>query len=90
MLLCALGASSSTCQGDSGGPLTEGSPPVEVGIVDFGEQGCPADSAAGFTNVAAPEVRAFIEGSESPPVAARPTSPPVIRAVGPARWTSAR
>jgi hypothetical protein len=84
VILCAYGVSSASCQGDSGGPLTEGSPAVEVGMVDFGEKGCPVNSAAGYTNAAAPEVRAFIEGSESPPVAARAISPPVIRSVGPA------
>ncbi len=82
VILCAYGVSSAGCQGDSGGPLTEGSPAVEVGMVDFGEKGCPTGSLAGFTNVAAPEVRAFIEGSESPPVAARPNAAPVIRSVG--------
>jgi hypothetical protein len=82
VLLCATGAASSTCEGDSGGPLTAGSPAVEVGIVDFGLKGCPIGRANVFSNVAAPEVRAFIEGSETPPVAARPTSPPAIRAVG--------
>lgn len=84
IFLCAQSATSATCQGDSGGPLTEGSPAVQVGIVDLGPNGCPPGQADIFTNVAAPEVRAFIEGSESPPVAARPTSPPVIRSVGPA------
>ncbi len=83
VLLCAESSSSSTCQGDSGGPLTEGSPAVQVGIVDFGPRECPVGEPDGFTNVAAPEVRAFIEGSESPPVAARPISPPVIKSVGP-------
>ena len=82
MLLCAISSSSSTCRGDSGGPLTEGSPAVQVGVVDFGLQGCPANRPDGFTNVAAPEVRAFIEGNESPPVAARPAVPPLIRSVG--------
>jgi len=76
VLLCAISASSSGCEGDSGGPLTEGNPPVEVGVVDFGGATCPIGAINGFTNVAAPEVRAFIEGSESPPVAARQTSPP--------------
>jgi Trypsin len=83
VLLCAESTTSSTCQGDSGGPLTEGSPAVQVGIVDFGPKECPVGQPDGFTNVAAPEVRAFIEGSESPPVAARPISPPVIKSVGP-------
>ena len=82
VLLCALSASSSACNGDSGGPLTEGSPPVEVGIVDFGSKECPIGDYNAFTNVAAPEVRDFIEGSETPPLAARPTSLPVLRAVG--------
>jgi secreted trypsin-like serine protease len=82
VLLCAESSSSSTCQGDSGGPLTEGSPAVQVGIVDFGPKGCPVGGLNGFTNVAAPEVRAFIEGSQTPPEAARPTSPPVITSVG--------
>ena len=82
VLLCALSATSTTCKGDSGGPLTEGSPAVQVGVVDFGLEGCPVNRPDGFTNVAAPEVRDFIEGSESPPVAARPTSPPLIKSVG--------
>jgi hypothetical protein len=80
VLLCAQSATSSTCQGDSGGPLTEGSPAVQVGIVDFGAHECPAGQPGGFSNVAAPEVRAFIEGSETPPVAPRPSSAPVLRA----------
>ena len=43
VLLCAISATSDDLQGDSGGPLTEGSPAVEVGIVDFGVEGCPVD-----------------------------------------------
>ena len=84
MLLCAESPSSSGCQGDSGGPLTEGTPAVEVGIVDFGAKECPVGHPSAFTNIAAPEIRDFIEGSESPPVAPRPTSPPAIKSVGPA------
>ncbi len=82
VLLCAISETSATCQGDSGGALTEGSPAAQVGIVDFGLQGCPVNRPSGFTNVAAPEVRAFIEGDESPPMAARPSSPPVIKPAG--------
>jgi hypothetical protein len=82
VLLCAESTSSSTCQGDSGGPLVEGSPSVQVGIVDFGAKECPVGGIDGFSNLAAPEIRAFIEGSQSPPVAARPTSPPVLKSVG--------
>jgi secreted trypsin-like serine protease len=85
VLLCAVSAHSSTCQGDSGGPLTEGNPAVEVGIVDFGAKECPVGAPDVFTNIAAPEIRDFIEGSESPPIAARLTSPaPSIKSVGPA------
>ncbi len=83
VLLCASGPTSAGCQGDSGGPLTEGSPPVEVGTVDFGLFGCPTGSSAAFSNVAAPEVRDFIEGSETPPIAPRQTGPAVIKASGP-------
>ncbi len=82
VLLCAESASSSGCQGDSGGPLTEGSPAVEVGIVDFGGKECPVAHPNVFTNIAAPEIRDFIEGSESPPVAPRQTSPPVMKWFG--------
>jgi secreted trypsin-like serine protease len=82
VLLCAVSAHSSTCQGDSGGPLTEGNDPaVQVGIVDFGAAECPVGSPDAFTNLAAPEVRDFIEGSETPPVAARPTAPPAIKQI---------
>ncbi len=84
VLLCAESSNSSGCQGDSGGPLTEGAPAVEVGIVDFGAKGCPVGHPSAFTNIAAPEIQEFIKGNESPPVAARPTSPPVIKSVGPA------
>jgi hypothetical protein len=82
VLLCAVSPTAATCQGDSGGPLTEGAPAVEVGIVDVGPEGCPPGQPDAFTNLAAPEVRAFIEGSEAPPVAARPTALPVLKTIG--------
>ena len=82
VILCAEAPTSTTCQGDSGGPLTAGSPAVEVGIVDFGPAGCPIGRPSGFTNLAAPEVQAFIHGSETPPVAARVQSPPVLHSRG--------
>lgn len=82
VLLCAIGSESSFCEGDSGSPLTEGSQPVQVGIVDFQPYECPVDQPNVFTNLAAPEIRAFIEGSESPPLAARPISPPVVQTSG--------
>jgi hypothetical protein len=79
VLLCAVSATSSTCQGDSGGPLTEGSPAVQVGIVDYGLKECPVNEPDVFTNLAAPEIRGFIEGSETPPIAPRVTTPPTIK-----------
>lgn len=82
VLLCVEGAGSSTCQGDSGSPVTQGSPPVQVGIVDFGIAGCPIGRPEASTNIAAGEVRDFIEGSESPPVAPRELSPPAVKWFG--------
>jgi hypothetical protein len=82
VLMCAVSPTAATCQGDSGGPLIQGSPAVEVGIVDVGPAGCPVGQPDGFTNLAAPEVRAFIEGSEAPPVAARPTALPALKSIG--------
>lgn len=87
VLLCAESATSATCQGDSGGPLVVGSPAVEVGIVDFGKEGCPAGFPDAFTNLAAPEIRAFLEGNESPPQAARDTALPKISFLGAAPAT---
>jgi hypothetical protein len=82
VFLCAESSSSATCQGDSGGPLTEGNPAVQVGTVDVGPKECPVGQPDGFMNLAAPEIRDFIEGSESPPMAARPTSLPVLKPAG--------
>jgi hypothetical protein len=50
--------------------------------VDYGAKECPVAQPSVFANLAAPEVRAFVEGSEAPPVAARPTSLPVMRTFG--------
>lgn len=82
VLLCAQSPSSTPCQGDSGGPITEGSPAVQVGVVDYGAKECPVAQPSVSANLAAPEVRAFVEGSEAPPVAARPTSLPVMKTFG--------
>jgi hypothetical protein len=83
VLLCASSGTSATCEGDSGGPLVEGTPAVLVGLVDFGLSGCPVDRPYVFTNLAAPEIRAFVEGALSPPVAPRLGSPPTLKSVGP-------
>lgn len=84
VFLCASAPSGSGCEGDSGSGLTEGPAPVLVGVMDTvavvaGEE-CQADSENGFVNVAAPEIRDFLEGSETPPLAPRGGGA-IIRAV---------
>lgn len=70
LFVCAGASSGSVCNGDSGSALT--SPALsgaEIGVADFvltTGPPCPVGSLAGFANVAAPEIREFIEGSETP------------------------
>lgn len=82
VLLCAVSASSATCQGDSGGPLVEGNPAVLVGLVDSGPKECPVGQPDVFTSLAAPEVRGFVEGAATIPIAARLTSAPTMKSLG--------
>jgi hypothetical protein len=58
----------STCQGDSGGPLVQNG--RLVGVVSSGPR-CGAGASSYYTNVAAPEILAFVQGSDLPPVAPR-------------------
>jgi hypothetical protein len=72
LFVCASAPAGSACNGDSGSGLTgTGSSPVLVGVADTVEalsgERCRAGALAGFVNVAAPEIRDFIEGSEDPP-----------------------
>ena len=71
VFVCGSSLGGSACSGDSGGPVVAGSPPTLVGIVDIVAIGCPPGAINGFVNLAAPEVRDFIEGSETPPLAPR-------------------
>jgi Trypsin len=75
VFLCASAAGGSGCEGDSGSALTGGVTPALVGVMDTVEvisgEACLASTANGFVNVAAPEIRDFIEGDEDPPVAPR-------------------
>jgi Trypsin len=84
VFLCASASAGSGCHGDSGSGLTEGSTPMLVGVMDTVEvvsgESCSSGSNNGFVNVAAPEIRDFIEGSETPPRAPRGGGA-VIRAV---------
>ena len=81
VLLCAVSATSATCQGDSGGPLVEGNPAVLVGLVDSGPKECPVGQPDVFTNLAAPEIRDFVEGAATIRVAARASSAPTIKSL---------
>ncbi len=75
--LCARSNGGSACNGDSGGGLTREVDGVRtlIGLVDFvqviGGEACLPGSLDGFVNVTTPEIRDFIEGSESPPLAPR-------------------
>ncbi len=85
VFVCASATTGSGCLGDSGSGLTAGSTPALVGLMDTVEvvSGaiCGAGASNGFVNVAAPEIREFIEGSEAPSKAPRGGSGIVIRAV---------
>lgn len=84
VFLCASSAGGSGCAGDSGSGLTSGSIATLVGVMDtdelVGGESCLPGSNNGFVNIAAPEIRDFIEGSETPPRAPRGGGA-VIRAV---------
>ena len=73
--LCGRSVGGSACHGDSGSGLTRDLDGVRtlIGLVDFVEvihgQACLPDSLDGFVNVSTPEIRDFIEGSETPPPA---------------------
>jgi hypothetical protein len=76
LFVCASAPGGTACFADEGGALTSTqSPATLVGVMDIIEDvsGNPCSDGAldGFVNVAAPEIRDFIEGSESPPQAPR-------------------
>lgn len=76
LFVCGSAPGGSACFGDSGGALTNTeSTPTLIGVADTvrAVSGNPCSDGAlnGFVNVAAPEIRDFIEGSESPPSAPR-------------------
>jgi hypothetical protein len=76
VFLCANASTGSACTGDAGSGLTTpGASPTLVGIMDTIEivsgSHCTDGATAGFVNVTAPEIRDFIDGSETPPEAPR-------------------
>jgi hypothetical protein len=84
--LCASASTGSACFGDSGSGLTTtGATPALAGVMDtvYGtrQELCRASSTNGFVNLAAPEIRDFIEGNPSPPQAPRGGSAIEIRGV---------
>jgi len=71
---CVNSQVGSACEGDSGGPLTVGA--ALAGVASFvtttGPTGeCGVGSTNGYTNLAAPEIREFVLGNDTPPVAPR-------------------
>jgi hypothetical protein len=78
--LCASGGlgGATACGGDGGSPLvSEGETPTLLGLLVAIRAGCGLGSTNAFANVAAPEVRDFIEGKPVPlaPRAPKPKSP---------------
>jgi hypothetical protein len=84
---CAQGSNTGACTGDSGGPLVAGG--VLVGVVSAGvidpttKSPCTISKPTLYADVTAPEVRAFIDGSNTPPVAPRATAGPTLSALNP-------
>jgi len=77
IVVCASSPLAASCHGDSGSALVAGSPPVEVAI--FTALFDPCGSApGGYIDVAAPEVRAFIDGAPSIPIAPRQSTRTVL------------
>lgn len=76
LFLCASTPSGSLCSGDSGSGLTTTSATkTVVGVTDTVEvisgKPCLNGAIGGFVNVAAPEIKDFLEGNETPPRAPR-------------------
>jgi hypothetical protein len=63
-MLCVAQAPQAPCKGDSGGPLTAGG--LQVGLSSSSPSTGCATGASGFTDVTAPEIRAFIDGAAIP------------------------
>jgi hypothetical protein len=61
-MLCTYRPSHGACSGDSGGTATAGSPRVLVGITNLAASNCKRGINL-FANVAAPEIRVFIDAA---------------------------
>jgi hypothetical protein len=80
-VLCVAAGNQASCFGDSGGPLTAGG--VQVAVASYAPQNGCARGPSGFADVTAPEVRAFIDGAATIPVAPRQSDPALLYSVNP-------
>ncbi|HEY4346596.1 MAG TPA: serine protease [Gaiellaceae bacterium] len=70
VVLCAADPSEAVCNGDSGsGLVTLSSPRTLIGVVSSGSKTCDPGSRTFFNFVGAPEILAFVRGSDHPPMA---------------------
>jgi Trypsin len=78
---CVAAGPQAPCFGDSGGPLTAGG--MQVAVASYAPQSGCGSAPAGFADVTAPEVRAFIDGAATVPVAPRQGDPSLLYSVTP-------
>lgn len=76
---CVAPGPSAPCFADSGGPLTAGG--LQVGVSSYAPPAGCGQGPSGFADVTVPEVRAFIDGSDTPPAAPRQSTPTLIYAL---------
>jgi len=87
VVLCTLPSPNGTCYGDSGGPLVTGSPAVLIGVVEGGRSADCSTGGNRYANLAAPEIRAFIDGASTVPVAPRGGAGTALRGIARAGGT---
>jgi hypothetical protein len=78
---CVAAGNQASCFGDSGGPLTAGG--LQVAVASYAPLAGCARGPSGFADVTAPEVRAFIDGAATIPVAPRQSDPVLLYSVNP-------
>jgi Trypsin len=86
VFICAGASGGSACAGDAGSGLTTAiAEPALIGVMDtvpvVSGAHCHTGVTNGFVNLAAPEIRDFIEGDPSPPMAPRGGSAIVVRGI---------
>jgi hypothetical protein len=75
-VLCLTSPDGATCPGDSGaGVVSKTSPPLLFAVVNLSVgAGCAAGHRGGIADLTAPEIAAWLAGSDTPPLAPRATS----------------